>query len=34
MEFFRKHQKLIVGIICVTFVAWTVGIMMLPLFVK
>lgn len=34
MEFFRKHQKLIVGIIAVTFVAWTVGLMLLPLLVK
>lgn len=34
MEFFRKHQKLIIGIIAVTFVAWTVGIMMLPILVK
>lgn len=34
MEFFRKHQKLIIGIIAVTFVAWTVGLMMLPILVK
>ncbi len=34
MEFFRKHQKIIIGIIAVTFVAWTVGLMMLPLLVK
>lgn len=34
MEFFRKHQRLIVGIIAVTFIAWTVGLMMLPLLIK
>lgn len=34
MEFFRKHQKLIIGIIAFTFIAWTVGFMMLPLIVK
>lgn len=34
MEFFRKHQKLIILIIAITFVAWTVGIMMLPVLVK
>lgn len=34
MEFFRKHQKVIVGVIAVTFVAWTVGLMILPLLVK
>lgn len=31
MEFFRKHQKIIVGLIAFTFIAWTVGLMMLPL---
>lgn len=34
MEFFRKHQKIIIGIIAVTFIAWTVGLMMLPLILK
>ena len=34
MEFFRKHQKLIIGIIAITFIAWTVVLMMLPLIVK
>ena len=31
MEFFRKHQKAIVAVIALTFIAWTVGLMMLPL---
>jgi hypothetical protein len=34
MEFFRKHQRAIVAIIGITFIAWTVGLMMLPLMVK
>ncbi len=34
MEFFRKHQRAIVAVIAVTFIAWTVGLMMLPLLVK
>jgi len=34
MEFFRQHQKLIVGIIAVTFIAWTVGLMLLPILLK
>ncbi len=34
MEFFRKNQKAIVAIIGVTFIAWTVGLMMLPLVFK
>ncbi len=34
MEFFRKHQKIIVGIIAVSFIAWTFGLMMLPLLIK
>ena len=34
MEFFRKNQKIIVAIIGVTFIAWTVGLMMLPLIFK
>lgn len=34
MEFFRKHQKIIISVIAVTFIAWTVGLMMLPLLIK
>ena len=34
MEFFRKHQKAIVAIISITFIAWTVGLMLLPLVLK
>ncbi len=34
MEFFRKHQRIIIAIIGVTFIAWTVGLMMLPLVLK
>ena len=34
MEFFRKHQRTIVAIIAVTFIAWTVGLMLLPLMIK
>lgn len=34
MEFFRKHQRIIIAIIGFTFIAWTVGLMMLPLLVK
>ena len=34
MEFFRKHQRAIVAIIAVTFIAWTIGLMLLPLIVK
>ncbi len=34
MEFFRKHQKVIIAIIALSFGAWTVGILMLPLFLK
>lgn len=30
MEFFRKNQKIIIFIIALTFIAWTVGLMMLP----
>ncbi len=30
MEFFREHKKLIVGIIAISFVLWTVGLMILP----
>ncbi len=34
MEFFRKHQRVIIAVIAVTFIAWTVGLMLLPLMVK
>ncbi len=34
MEFFRKHQKVIIAVIGITFLAWTVGLMLLPLMVK
>jgi len=34
MEFFRRHQKLIIGIIAITFISWTVGLLMLPLVFK
>lgn len=34
MEFFRKHQRAIVAIIAITFIAWTVGLMLLPLLIK
>lgn len=34
MEFFRKHQKVIIAIIAFTFIAWTVGLMLLPLILK
>ena len=34
MEFFRKHRKIIIAVIAVTFIAWTIGLMMLPLFVR
>jgi len=34
MEFFRKHQRAIVAVIAVTFIAWTVGLMLLPLMIK
>lgn len=34
MEFFRKNQKTIVAIIAITFIAWTVGLMLLPLMIK
>ncbi len=34
MDFFRQHQKVIVGIIAVSFIAWTVGLMMLPVLMK
>ena len=31
MEFFRKHQKIIIAVIAITFIAWTVGLMLLQL---
>ncbi len=31
MEFFRKHQKAIIAVIAITFLAWTVGLMLLPI---
>lgn len=31
MEFFRKNQKLIIGIIALCFVMWTVGPIILAL---
>lgn len=34
MDFFRRNQKAIVLIIAVTFIAWTVGLMLLPAMVK
>lgn len=34
MEFFREHQKIIIAIIGFTFIAWTVGLMLLPLLAK
>ena len=30
MDFFRRHQRAIIAIIAVTFIAWTVGLMLLP----
>ncbi len=34
MEFFRRHQKAIVLIIAITFIAWTFGLMLLPLLAR
>ncbi len=34
MEFFRKYQKIIIAVIGVTFIAWTVGLMLLPIIIK
>ena len=34
MEFFRKHRKVIISILAITFVAWTVGLIILPLLMK
>ena len=34
MEFFRKHQKIIIAVIGVTFIAWTVGLMLLSIIIK
>lgn len=27
MEFFRKHRKVIIGLIGISFIAWTFGMM-------
>lgn len=34
MEFFRKYQKAIIFVIALTFIAWTVGIMLLPVLLR
>lgn len=34
MEFFREHKKLIVGIIALSFILWTAGLMLLPALVR
>ena len=34
MEFFRRHQKIIIAVIAITFIAWTVGLLMLPLMLR
>ena len=34
MDFFRRNQRIIVGVIALTFIAWTVGLMLLPALVK
>ena len=34
MEFFRQHQKIIIGIIAFSFIVWTVGLLMLPLMLR
>ena len=34
MEFFRKNRKVIIVIMAFTFIAWTVGLMLLPLMVR
>lgn len=34
MEFFRRNRKIIIAIMAFTFIAWTVGLMLLPLMVK
>ncbi len=34
MDFFRRHQKVIVLIIAITFIAWTFGLMLLPLLAR
>ncbi len=30
MEFFRKNQKIIIFVIALTFIAWTLGLLLLP----
>lgn len=34
MDFFRRHQRTIIAVIAVTFIAWTVGLMLIPAMVK
>lgn len=34
MEFFRKHQKIIISVIALSFGAWTIGLLLLPLFLR
>lgn len=34
MDFFRRHQKVIVLIIAITFIVWTFGLMLLPLLAR
>ncbi len=34
MEFFRKHKKAIIALIAFTFMAWTFGLMVLPLLIE
>ncbi len=34
MEFLRQHRKVIIVIISLSFLAWTLGMMLLPLFLK
>ena len=34
MEFFRQHRKAIIVIISLTFIAWTLGLMLLPLLLR
>ena len=31
MEFFRRNQKIIIGLIAISFVAWTIGPIVLAL---
>jgi len=34
MEFFRKYRKAIIAVIAFTFMAWTFGLMLLPLLIE